>query len=397
MPFRSLSGRSGQLCRLTLVTGLILLAWNSWPQSDVWSPAAGSCIGLVGMTLVAGLLSKLSTVRLPCRTEATLDSTSDQSQPESHADQSYLLVDRMLDQGREALLLRWELVTKMTSPQRRRAQHDLCETMALFAAGDVCVTPWKPDDKPIEASAPIELGDRRTTEEGFWLDRLQVSNLQFQVFVDEGGYENKSFWSLGVRNRIGDFVDRTRILGPRYWKNGKFPKGLGNHPVVGVCWYEAEAFARWQGKRLPTDTEWMNAACGPLTTLDGHTVQRQYPWGQETKTGVANLWGADLPNSHPSGTVATDSLPDGATDAGIQQLLGNVWEWTSSEFKISVDNENVVLDRPMKSLRIAVGIAIAGCPPHISVREELPHTDPASSRARNRVFGYGWMMRGRGR
>ncbi|MDP6557002.1 MAG: SUMF1/EgtB/PvdO family nonheme iron enzyme [Pirellulaceae bacterium] len=350
MQFRTLSGQSGHWRRITLATCLILLAWNSWPQPDIWSPAAGSCVGLVGMTLVASLLSKLWTGHVPLGTESTVKSAEEGTKTELRTDPTGLLVDRMLGHGRQALLLCPELATKMTPQQHQKAQRHLCDTMAIVAAGDVCIAPWKLDDSG-DLCAPIELTDHQTTVDGFWLDRLQVSNSQFQVFVNEGGYENESFWAMGVRKRIGDFVDHTRVFGPRYWRNGTFPAGLENHPVVGICWYEAEAFARWQGKRLPTDTEWMNAACGPLTTDDGHSVQRQYPWGQEPKTGVANLWGSHLLNRRPAGTVATDYLPDGATDTGIQQLLGNVWEWTASDFRISTDTQEAVLDRPMKSLR----------------------------------------------
>jgi iron(II)-dependent oxidoreductase len=178
-----------------------------------------------------------------------------------------------------------------------------------------------------------------------------VSNLQFQIFVDQGGYDNESLWSVGVRKQVSNFVDKTQMSGPLFWEQGRFPAGLGDHPVVGICWYEAEAFARWQGKRLPSDAEWMIAAGGPLSSDDSHSVQREYPWGRDPKPGVANLWGSELANGCKVGTVPTNSLPAGATNAGIQQLLGNVWEWMASEFQISSRSEEVILNHPVKSLR----------------------------------------------
>jgi iron(II)-dependent oxidoreductase len=356
-PCRSQPAQCGLWRRFTFATILLLVAWNIWPQADIWSPAAASCCGLFGLTLMAGLLSKLRLGRAPVESEACPISEVDQQEPEAETaaetetDPICVLVNRMLVHGRQALLLRPELAANLTSEQRQKAQHDLSDAMSVVAGGDVGISPWEIDDDP-EGGYPTEHNDRKETVNAFWLDRLQVSNLQFQGFVDECGYENESFWSICVRKQIGNFVDKTQMPGPRFWEQGKFPAGLEDHPVVGICWYEAEAFARWQGKRLPSDAEWLIAACGPLNSDDdGHSVQRLYPWGQDPKTGVANLWGSELTNGGKVGTVATNSLPDGATNTGIQQLLGNAWEWMASEFRISNNAEELILDHPVKSLR----------------------------------------------
>ena len=111
---------------------------------------------------------------------------------------------------------------------------------------------------------PVQLGE-------FLIDRYEVSNHQFQVFVDAGGYENPKFWEDLEFSRDGDkvlawedamnhFRDATGRPGPATWRNGSFPPGRQEHPVCGVSWFEAAAFARFAGKSLPTIHHWQWAA-----------------------------------------------------------------------------------------------------------------------------------------
>jgi iron(II)-dependent oxidoreductase len=122
-----------------------------------------------------------------------------------------------------------------------------------------------------------------------------------------------------------DFVDQTGMPGPRYWHDGQYAAGEGRLPVVGVSWYEAWAFARWVGKRLPTDAEWTKAGAWPVESSPGRIAQRRYPWGESFDVRRAHLYG-----SGKEGPVAVDEYPGGTSVGGIHQLIGNVWEWTAT-------------------------------------------------------------------
>jgi iron(II)-dependent oxidoreductase len=154
----------------------------------------------------------------------------------------------------------------------------------------------------------------------FYLDRYAVTNRQFQRFVSSGGYDVMEHWQSEIWPGLMRFVDRTGCPGPSGWENGHYPPDKDDHPVVGVCWYEALAYARWAGKRLPTANEWLKAGGWPQQLSGGRC--NRYPWGDFFDTARANLWSAGL-----GGTVPVRSFVQGATPNGIHHLSGNVWEW----------------------------------------------------------------------
>ena len=163
---------------------------------------------------------------------------------------------------------------------------------------------------------------------GFFIDRLPVSNRDFLAFIEDGGYRRRALWlDAGWAFREAEQLEHPlfwRRDGKR-WERRRFgvrePLPL-DEPVCHVCWYEADAYARWAGRRLPTEAEWEKAAAG---TPEGRV--RRHPWG-DTAPDVtrANLWPT---GGHPA---PVGSFPAGASAWGVEQLLGDVWEWTASDF-----------------------------------------------------------------
>ncbi|HTM56503.1 MAG TPA: SUMF1/EgtB/PvdO family nonheme iron enzyme [Pirellulales bacterium] len=253
------------------------------------------------------------------------ETAEDDPSAESTAEPVQSFLDEMLSQSRYAILLRPQLVENLTPEQLERTRTAFTDAMCLVPEGDVLIRPERPftaEAEGLHAGKTLHLAP-------YFLDRFPVTNAQYRHFVAAGGYEHMDIWDREIWPAVLDFVDRTGHPGPRYWREGKFSRGEGNQPVVGVSWYEAAAYARWVGKRLATDAEWVKAASWPVS-IPGHPLlQRKYPWGESMDRSRANVWG-----SGPGRPVNVDEFSAGASVAGIQQLIGNVWEWTADPLPI---------------------------------------------------------------
>ena len=175
----------------------------------------------------------------------------------------------------------------------------------------------------------------------FAIARAPVTNGQFAEFVDDDGYRRPELWTEEGKR----WLEKERAEHPVYWlRDGSgwqlrhfdkilpLPKKL---PIIHVNWYEADAYCRWAKRRLPTEAEWELAA-GPSTRCarSGSTLRydgaekRRYPWGDEPPNNER----AQLDSIH-IGVVPVAAHAGGDSPFGCRQMIGNVWEWTSSDFQ----------------------------------------------------------------
>lgn len=163
--------------------------------------------------------------------------------------------------------------------------------------------------------------------QAFEIDQFMVSNAEYLEFMNSGGYETRQFWSAAD----WQWKSEREVINPVFWKKSGEDwryRAMFNEIPVPLDWpayvshAEASAFAKWAGKSLPTEAEWHRAAYG-----SNENGQRRYPWGNEPPN--ARLCNADLARWDP---VAVNSFPLGQSAFGVQGMVGNGWEWTSTEF-----------------------------------------------------------------
>jgi iron(II)-dependent oxidoreductase len=170
----------------------------------------------------------------------------------------------------------------------------------------------------------------------FHIARAAVTQGEFAAFVEDAGYMRQALW----RPEGWCWRESSGAQHPVYWRRGPkdnwqrrhFDEWVPlepHHPVLHVNWYEADAYCRWARRRLPTESEWELAAAADLDK-DGQSFRphnRRFPWGDTFPTSQhANL------NGHVPGAIAVGSLPAGDSAWGCRQMIGNVWEWTASDF-----------------------------------------------------------------
>nr|MBC8362675.1 formylglycine-generating enzyme family protein [Candidatus Desulfatibia profunda] len=145
----------------------------------------------------------------------------------------------------------------------------------------------------------------------FQIDIYPVTNRQFEEFIRDNGYQNDDIWSDEGRK----WRQKNGIKLPAFWNDQKW--NLPEHPVVGVSFYEAQAFAKWAGKELSSEQQWERAARG----TDG----RKYPWGDKFDREKCNTQESGIGK-----TTRVTRYPHGISPVGCYDMAGNVWEWTQS-------------------------------------------------------------------
>jgi iron(II)-dependent oxidoreductase len=173
-----------------------------------------------------------------------------------------------------------------------------------------------------------ERPQHRTDVRAYLIGRTPITNATYLTFVEGGGYERREWWSDEGWAWKEEY-DITRPAGwtadlESEWRLTGYEPLDPHRPVVHVSWFEADALARAHGARLPTEIEWEKAA-----TWDQQTgMARVYPWGNEPAVAGVHA-NVDLASAgpEPAGTYL-----DGASPYGLQSLIGDVWEWTSSDF-----------------------------------------------------------------
>jgi formylglycine-generating enzyme required for sulfatase activity len=160
--------------------------------------------------------------------------------------------------------------------------------MVLVPAGEFRMGSLEDDDFAESNEKP----QRTIRLDAFYIDKLEVTNIEYKRFTDATGYPP-----------------------PEAWRDGKYSEGADFYPVQSVSWWEAMAYARWIGKRLPTEAEWEKAARG--------TDARRFPWGDQYEIDLAN-------SDKDYAPVA--SYFNGASPYGVLNMAGNVAEWTASAY-----------------------------------------------------------------
>ncbi|MBI1987258.1 MAG: SUMF1/EgtB/PvdO family nonheme iron enzyme [Nitrospinae bacterium] len=153
-----------------------------------------------------------------------------------------------------------------------------------------------------EGKEEVKIGPaKKVSLKGFYIDAHEVANAQYKKFVDATGYRLPTQWE----------------------DSGTYPEGEDNYPVYNVSWNDANAYARWAGKRLPTEEEWEKAARGK--------DDRLYPWGNEKIKEAVKTWDSMRGYAQETGKNKYDRSP-----YGVYDMAGNLMEWTATKIENSI-------------------------------------------------------------
>lgn len=164
------------------------------------------------------------------------------------------------------------------------------------------------------SAATAGTSPRSVAVDGFSIDVYEVTNAEYRQFIDAQGYQTREHWS----EPGWDWVQSRERRQPSYWDNEQLNQP--EQPVVGVTWYEADAYCRWAGKTLPTDEHWLQACQGP--------DKRKYPWGDSPLTMAKQ---EDGKRTGQVVSAAVGSMPQTQSPYGVQDLAGSTLEWTATQ------------------------------------------------------------------
>jgi formylglycine-generating enzyme required for sulfatase activity len=232
--------------------------------------------------------------------------------------------------------------SRQLSAERQRIARGSLEDMIALDGGRFQMGSEDADSVVADGEGPV----RTITLDQFYLDREPVTNLRFQEFIQATGYKTEAEhfgWSFVFKGHLPLEVQTATVPGLRWWRridgaDWRHPEGpdsgiatRGDHPVVHVSWNDAQAYASWAGKRLPTEAEWEFAARGGLD-------QKRFPWGDELTPGgkhLCNIWQGEFPDVNLaedgySGPAPVNAFP--ANGFGFHTITGNAWEWCADWF-----------------------------------------------------------------
>ncbi|HXI10194.1 MAG TPA: SUMF1/EgtB/PvdO family nonheme iron enzyme [Thermodesulfobacteriota bacterium] len=261
-----------------VLLGNLLFFNNAYASADDYDPVTGE--------------PKCTTCHTPDR-RYSIDYTRDDTCSECHSpglSDNYIAInDRYRGDGGAELDRIHAANRKASKKTRAKKDGGLYNDMVLVPGGEFYMgsNDWWPKSQP----------EYKATVPAFYIDKYEVTNKRYKTFVDSAGRP-----------------------APRHWPGGKIPPGRENHPVVFVSWQDATDFCKWEGKRLPTELEWVKAARG--------TDKRAFPWGNKFDRAKGNT-----PQYGNEDTMPVGSFENGKSPYGVYDMAGNAWEWVEDWFK----------------------------------------------------------------
>ena len=219
--------------------------------------------------------------------------------------------DQIREAGEDAKKIYINRLYRLLRTEGENFDKKLSAGKALSYLGD----PRDFSEKVLIEAGEFQFGQENviTTNGAFYIGKYLVTNSEYQKFISDGGYKEPSFWT----DEGWDWLHDKNINLPRYWEDPRF--NLSNYPVVGISWYEAQAYCTYVGGSLPSEKEWERVSRG----MNGIT----FPWGEEYDINRANAAELNIGSLCPVGMFT-----NGQSEEGVLDLSGQAWEWTCDKF-----------------------------------------------------------------